>query len=217
MRALKTLAVAGMTASLGMAVAAVAAPATAVAQPLPPGDLSSRCRDLSYRDGAWQGYCRDARGEWRWTTVRGTYQNDRWSGGDRYDRWDDRYSDRYDERYRDRYDDRWNDRYSDRWNDRYDDRWGSGGGWNQGGYDSITVYEDRGFRGRSITLRGPVEDLRNSGLNDRISSMRGSGDWEVCTDAYFRGDCRVLPGNVGDLGPTNFNDKISSIRPAGRW
>lgn len=94
-----------------------------------------------------------------------------------------------------------------------------GGGWN-GGRNSITVYQDSNFRGRSMTFSEAIPDLRASGLNDRISSMQlRGGAWEVCTDARFRGDCRIVSGDVRNLERA-FNDKISSLRPArggGRW
>lgn len=96
---------------------------------------------------------------------------------------------------------------------------GPGGGWG-GGRNSITVYEDSNFRGRSMSFNEEIPDLRNSGLNDRISSMQlRGGAWEVCTDARFRGDCRIVSGDVRNLDRA-FNDKISSLRPArggGRW
>lgn len=106
---------------------------------------------------------------------------------------------------------------------------GPGGGWGGpgqggpgwgGGRNSITVYEDSNFRGRSMSFNEAIPDLRNSGLNDRISSMQlRGGAWEVCTDARFRGDCRVVSGDIRNLDRA-FNDKISSLRPArggGRW
>lgn len=199
---------AGAAAGLALSGAVVSAPAPAGAQPIPPGDLSSRCRDLDYRDGAWRGYCRDASGGWRWTTV---WDRDGYGGGGYGD---DRWDDRYDEgRYGD---DQWRD--GDQWSDdRYDERRYGGDGWD-GGWSSgsITVYADAGYDGYGTSFQGPMPDLRNSGLNDRISSMRMSGDWEVCTDAYFRGDCRLLRGDVRDLDWTNLNDKISSLRPAER-
>jgi hypothetical protein len=99
----------------------------------------------------------------------------------------------------------------------------NGGGWgggNGGGRDSITVYGDSNFRGPSQTLRGEVEDLRRSGLNDAISSMQLRGEWEACSDAYFRGDCQRFTGDVRNLNSTSLNDRISSLRPVrggGRW
>lgn len=94
---------------------------------------------------------------------------------------------------------------------------GNGGGW---GNTSITVYRDANYRGQSMTFRQEVPNLRNSGLNDAISSMRlGRGSWEVCEDANYRGRCQVIDGDVSNLGRTGWNDRISSLRPArrGNW
>lgn len=95
---------------------------------------------------------------------------------------------------------------------------GNGGGW---GNTSITVYRDANYRGQSMTFRQEVPNLRNSGLNDAISSMRlGRGSWEVCEDANYRGRCQVVSGDVSNLGRTGMNDRISSLRPArrgGNW
>ena len=95
---------------------------------------------------------------------------------------------------------------------------GNGGGW---GNSSITVYRDANYRGQSMTFREDVSNLRNSGLNDAISSMRlGRGAWEVCEDAYYRGRCQIIDGDVRDLGRSGLNDRISSLRPArrgGNW
>ncbi|MBB4798878.1 hypothetical protein HNP32_002632 [Brevundimonas bullata] len=95
---------------------------------------------------------------------------------------------------------------------------GNGGGW---GNTSITVYRDANYRGQSMTFRQEVPNLRNSGLNDAISSMRlGRGSWEVCEDANYRGRCQIIDGDVTNLGRTGMNDRISSLRPArrgGNW
>lgn len=96
---------------------------------------------------------------------------------------------------------------------------GNGGpGW---GDTTITVYQDANFRGRSMTFREAIPNLRNSGLNDAISSMRlGRGSWEVCEDANYRGRCQVISNDVRDLARTGMNDRISSLRPArrgGNW
>lgn len=91
-----------------------------------------------------------------------------------------------------------------------------GDGWG-GGRSSITVYEDSNFRGRSMSFNGEVANLERSGMNDRISSIRLRGRWEVCTDAYFRGSCRIVSGDERNLGSSGFNDRISSLRPARRW
>ncbi|MNS89524.1 Beta/Gamma crystallin [compost metagenome] len=91
---------------------------------------------------------------------------------------------------------------------------GNGGGW---GNSSITVYRDADYRGQSLTFRQDIPNLRNSGMNDAISSMRlGRGSWEVCTDANFRGDCQIIHNDTRNLRNLGLNDKISSLRPARR-
>jgi hypothetical protein len=85
------------------------------------------------------------------------------------------------------------------------------------GYNGITVYEHPDFRGDSVTLRGEVRDLRQYGLNDRISSLEVAGNqaWEVCRDINFGGGCRVFRGPVDDLRAEGWNDRISSVRSVG--
>src|SRR5688572_10268599 len=89
------------------------------------------------------------------------------------------------------------------------------GGYN--GYSGITVYEDPNFRGDSFTFRNEVRDLREEGLNDRISSHEVDGNqaWEVCRDVNFGGGCRVFQGTIDDLRSEGWNDRISSMRAVG--
>ena len=86
-----------------------------------------------------------------------------------------------------------------------------------GGYSGITVYEHPDFRGESVTFRNEVADLREHGLNDRISSMDVDGNqaWEVCRDINFSGGCRVFSGTIEDLRAQGWNDRISSMRAVG--
>ena len=86
-----------------------------------------------------------------------------------------------------------------------------------GGYSGITVYEDPDFRGDSVTFRNEVPDLRQQGLNDRISSLEVDGNqaWEVCRDVNFGGGCRVFQGSIEDLRSEGWNDRISSMRAVG--
>jgi beta/gamma crystallin len=85
------------------------------------------------------------------------------------------------------------------------------------GYTGITVYEDPNFRGDSVTFRNEVADLRQHGLNDRISSLEVDGNqaWEVCRDVNFQGGCRVFQGSIDDLRAEGWNDRISSMRSVG--
>lgn len=90
-----------------------------------------------------------------------------------------------------------------------------GGGWGDD-RNEITVYRDALYRGPSTTFRGEMPNLRNTGFNDMISSMRFRGTWEACTDAYFRGTCRTFSEDVWNLQQHGMNDRISSLRPVGR-
>ena len=79
----------------------------------------------------------------------------------------------------------------------------------------ITFYEDERFGGRFFTTDTLVENFREKGLNDQVSSVIVSGpdQWEACGDVRFRGNCVVLrPGQYPSLRGTGLNDRISSVR-----
>jgi Beta/Gamma crystallin len=93
---------------------------------------------------------------------------------------------------------------------------GNGGGWDNGGgwgRSSIIVYEDSNYRGASREFTSEDRNLGNTPFNDRISSIRVRGRWEVCTDAQFGGRCRIIDGDARNLNSMGFNDNISSLRP----
>jgi uncharacterized protein YcfJ len=79
----------------------------------------------------------------------------------------------------------------------------------------VTLYGAEGMRGRSFTAGGPVDNLANTGFNDRASSMIVErGQWEVCEDSFYRGDCRIVrPGQYPSLAAMGLGNEISSIRP----
>ncbi|HEY7447584.1 MAG TPA: beta/gamma crystallin-related protein [Vicinamibacterales bacterium] len=82
------------------------------------------------------------------------------------------------------------------------------------GRRSVTVFVDPGFRGTSETFSGDIEDLRDFGLNDEISSIqiRSGEAWEVCRDIHFQNQCQVLTRSVSNLASLGWDDGISSIR-----
>ncbi|MDO9315924.1 MAG: beta/gamma crystallin-related protein [Burkholderiaceae bacterium] len=85
----------------------------------------------------------------------------------------------------------------------------------------IVLYENEAFEGRSFSASTTVDDLRDSGFNDRASSIlvRGgrSDRWEVCEDGGFRGRCVVLrPGQYPSLTAMGLNDRVSSARVVDR-
>ncbi|MFN3789220.1 beta/gamma crystallin-related protein [Massilia sp.] len=76
----------------------------------------------------------------------------------------------------------------------------------------ISLFTDADFRGRPLTLRGPVTNLDGIGFNDRASSaIVRSGTWEICEHKDFGGRCIVLePGEYRMFD--GFNDQASSLR-----
>lgn len=80
----------------------------------------------------------------------------------------------------------------------------------------IEVYTETDFRGTAWTLDNDMDNLRNSGFNDRIRSMRiYGGNWEACEDRDFGGVCMVYgPGDYRRL-PPQLDRSISSLRKIG--
>ena len=80
----------------------------------------------------------------------------------------------------------------------------------------IEVYAEADFRGPSLNIDGDISNLRNSGFNDRIQSMRiFSGNWEACEDRDYSGACLVFgPGDYRRL-PPQLDRSISSMRRIG--
>jgi len=83
----------------------------------------------------------------------------------------------------------------------------------------LTLFEHDNFQGSRFDVRGAVENLGNTGFNDKASSIRiREGNWQVCDDAYFRGHCVTLqPGDYPSLGTFGMNDKVSSARELGAY
>ena len=81
----------------------------------------------------------------------------------------------------------------------------------------VTLYENDGYTGRSLTSTKAVSNLDSNGFNDRASSAVVTRDrWEVCSDASFSGRCVVLrPGNYPSLSAMGLNDRVSSVRRIG--
>lgn len=78
------------------------------------------------------------------------------------------------------------------------------------------IYADPNFRGDAIIIRGAEPNLREIGLNDKVSSIEVSGRWEVCVDPNFRNRCTIVDGPIGHLSSIRMNDNITSLRPLGR-
>jgi hypothetical protein len=82
------------------------------------------------------------------------------------------------------------------------------------GGTGITVFRDENFRGQNATFRQDVPDLRQYGLNDRITSLTvAPGEyWEACESTNYQGRCQIFSGEERNLGRVGWTDKISSLR-----
>ena len=81
----------------------------------------------------------------------------------------------------------------------------------------VVIFADAGFNGSGREIRDSVNNLRDIGFNDKVSSIRvDGGRWQICTDAGFRGRCEIIDRSVVNLRDWNLNDSVSSIRQVGR-
>lgn len=78
----------------------------------------------------------------------------------------------------------------------------------------LSVWEDANFRGRNATFIEDMPDLRSTGLDRRISSLRvASGEvWQICTERNYQGRCQVVSGTEANLQTNGWNDTIQSAR-----
>ena len=77
---------------------------------------------------------------------------------------------------------------------------------------TIVLYDGPNFTGQSVTIEANQDgsNLVNLGFNDRASSMRVLGDWEVCRDINFGGQCTRYNRDSVLYGP--WDNQISSVR-----
>jgi hypothetical protein len=199
---------------------ALGAPGLAAAQrAIPPGSYQQHCRNISINDIYLSAWCRGSRGSGQSTinvaSCRGDIGVDSQgglvcsgSGGGGSDYPQDRpYPD---DRPRPPYDGGGRPPYDDGRRPPY------GGGSGGGREPTATLYEGRGYRGRSMEVYGEMSNLNRTGFNDRVGSIRigrRSGPWQICTDSKFRGRCTLIRGDLRDAREIGMDSAISSLRP----
>jgi hypothetical protein len=78
----------------------------------------------------------------------------------------------------------------------------------------IQVCEHKNYGGRCVTLLHGVNDLRDWGMSNTISSFRvRSGTWRMCSAPNLQGACQDFSRSVSDLAGTRLQDAVSSLRP----
>jgi hypothetical protein len=81
---------------------------------------------------------------------------------------------------------------------------------------AATLYARPGWQGRRVIVDRPVANLADSGLNDKVRSIRlglRAGPWLICTEANFGGRSVTIERSLGDTGQVGMRDDISSLRP----
>lgn len=80
---------------------------------------------------------------------------------------------------------------------------------------TLVLYAGPNFVGEARVLHGSIPRLVDIQFNDRASSLRATGRWQVCTNPYYSGRCAVVRGGYAGLGGLQMSDKISSARYVG--
>jgi hypothetical protein len=76
----------------------------------------------------------------------------------------------------------------------------------------ITLFQNRDFRGSTMTLQSPMLDLERNGFTTASSAVVRSGVWQACTSANFRGQCvQLQPGEYRNVNAL-LNDDVASVR-----
>ncbi|WP_397416341.1 beta/gamma crystallin-related protein [Phenylobacterium sp.] len=78
-----------------------------------------------------------------------------------------------------------------------------------------TLYELPDFKGRSVTITGPEDDLGRWRFNDRAQSARFEGRWRICEHDNMKGRCAEVSGGVPDLTAFGLFGQMSSLSPVG--
>lgn len=78
----------------------------------------------------------------------------------------------------------------------------------------VVLFEHVGFHGRGFGVTSSVNDFRDFGFNDRVSSIVVfEGRWAACEHVNYGGRCVMLrPGRYPDLVSMGLNDTLSSLR-----
>jgi hypothetical protein len=76
----------------------------------------------------------------------------------------------------------------------------------------ITLFQNRDFRGTTMTLQSPILDLERNGFTTASSAVVRSGVWQACTSANFQGTCvQLQPGEYRNVNAL-LNDDVQSVR-----
>lgn len=75
---------------------------------------------------------------------------------------------------------------------------------------SLTLYDQPGFKGKSVTLFADNLDLSDTGVVGTARSAQVFGRWRVCEAPGWRGRCQTLSRNIADLAALGIAGRVVS-------
>lgn len=75
---------------------------------------------------------------------------------------------------------------------------------------SLTLYDQPGFKGRTVTLFADNLDLSDTGVVGTARSAQVFGRWRVCDAPGWRGRCQTLSRNIADLAALGIAGRVVS-------
>ena len=80
------------------------------------------------------------------------------------------------------------------------------------GSPELVLYQSTDFRGRSMSIEGPMASLGFFTNIAGSAEVRG-GRWELCDRPRFGGNCVTLTDSVRDLRALSLRAPVASVRP----
>jgi hypothetical protein len=81
----------------------------------------------------------------------------------------------------------------------------------------VRICDRPNLNGQCIDLRHGVGDLRQFGLDNRVTSFEiRAGRWLMCSERGFGGQCVTFDASVRNLRRSGFNNTVASLRPVRR-
>jgi hypothetical protein len=78
----------------------------------------------------------------------------------------------------------------------------------------VALFDDPGYRGRTLMLVVDAPDLLGTGLDRQVTSLQlAAGEvWQICSERQYYGRCETVTSSEPDLRRLGWNDAIASLR-----
>ena len=80
---------------------------------------------------------------------------------------------------------------------------------------AIVVYDQPGFKGKTLRFDRAVPDLKAVNFDDKVASfeIQGAGDWMLCEGRNYSGRCVRGSAKADDLKVLQIAGRVSSLYP----